>query len=68
MNLVMSEAVALFQQTGLVFYHLSQIKAGQQSVTQYMTIIIVNFVTPKAGAKKRLLFNGPVTVLTGCFC
>jgi hypothetical protein len=35
--------------------------AEQQSVTKIIKVIIVNLVTPKAGAMRRLLFNKPAS-------
>jgi hypothetical protein len=31
--------------------------AAQQSVTKFIAMIVINLVTPKAGAKHELLFN-----------
>jgi hypothetical protein len=33
-----------------------------QSVTQFISVTIMNLVTPKVGAKQELLFNKPATV------
>jgi hypothetical protein len=42
--------------------HLSLTLAGQQSVTQVIAMVVVNFVTPKGSAKHELLFNTPASV------
>ncbi len=39
--------------------HLSRTQIAQQSVTKFISLGIVNLVTPKAGAKRELLFNEP---------
>jgi hypothetical protein len=37
--------------------HPSLTLVAQQSVTEYIAMIVVNLVTPKAGAKLELSFN-----------
>ncbi len=39
--------------------HLSRTQVAQQSVTKFISLGIENLVTPKAGAKRELLFNEP---------
>ncbi len=34
---------------------------AQQSVTKYIAMTVINYVTPKAAAKQELLFNKPVS-------
>ncbi len=41
--------------------HLSLTKVAQQSVTYIIGQAYVNLVTPKAGAKRELLFNEPAS-------
>jgi len=43
--------------------HLGLTKVAQQSVTQFIVKIDVNFATPKVAAKQQLLFNKPASVL-----
>jgi hypothetical protein len=48
------------QQTGLrggIVEYLSQTSVAQQSGTKIIYLIIINLVTPEAGAKLKLLFN-----------
>ncbi len=42
--------------SGLV-EHISQTEAAQQSVIQFLAVIVINLVPPKAAAKQELLFN-----------
>ncbi len=37
--------------------HLSRTLVAQQSVTKITSLVVVNLVTPKAGAKNELVFN-----------
>jgi hypothetical protein len=46
----------------LVVVLKSDLKPGQQSVTQYITMMVMILVTPKAGAEHKLLFNKPASV------
>jgi hypothetical protein len=57
--------LALFLSRGGFVERLSQSKAAQQNVTKIITLIFINLVTSKAGAKRELLFNKPYSVL---FC
>ncbi len=51
--------------SGGLVEHLSPTEVAQQSVTQIMTMTIMNLVTPKAEAKHELLFNNTVTSSPG---
>ncbi len=44
--------------------HLSKTCAAQQSVTKIIYLIFINLVTPKAAAKRELLFNKPASVFS----
>ncbi len=44
--------------------HPSRTQAGRQSVTQYITKIVIILVTPKAAAKHEILFNKPASDFT----
>jgi hypothetical protein len=58
--LLKSDLVA--QQVGLwvgFVEHEIQTKTAQQSVTKFIVIIVANLVTPKAAAKRELLFDKP---------
>ncbi len=46
----------------LVVVLKSDLKPGQQSVTQSITLKVMLLVTAKAGAKHELLFNKPASV------
>jgi hypothetical protein len=39
--------------------HEIQTKTAQQNVTKFIVTIVANLVTPKAAAKRELLFNKP---------
>ncbi len=43
--------------------HPSLTQAGQQSVTQFITMFVINQVTPRASAKHELSFNKPASGL-----
>jgi hypothetical protein len=43
--------------------HLSADLSSKQSVTKIISVTIMNWVTPKAGAKHELLFNKPASRL-----
>jgi hypothetical protein len=44
--------------------HLSLAYAAQHSVTRHIALMVMNLVTPKAGAKSELFFNKPASGLT----
>ena len=41
--------------------HPSLTYGAQQSVNRHMALIVMNLVTPKAGAKRELSFNKPAS-------
>jgi hypothetical protein len=43
--------------------HQSLTKVAQQSVTRFIGMNLMNFVTPKVGAEHELLFNKPASVV-----
>jgi hypothetical protein len=53
----------MFNKLGGFVEHLSQIQVAQQSVTKIISLICINLVTPKVGAKNELLFNAQATGL-----
>ncbi len=41
--------------------HLSLTSAGQQSVAQFITMLVIKWITQKAATKHELLFNKPAS-------